>query len=232
MIVRATLRILAIAVGVCAAAYGTYALVAFVNYGHTHALRGSDPLVDRFMPVYDIREQHHTNVNASAAITMQAAQRVSFNDSPLIQAIFKTREIVLRAKTEGNPEPRAFVDFAQSIGWRVLTNRPGREIVFGAVTQPWMPNVVFRGVKPEAFAAFHEPDYVKIVWTLRADPLGASASTFSTETRAVATDAAAREKFRRYWATYSAGIVLIRVGALRLVKSQAERLAAKQDKPV
>ena len=79
----------------------------------------------------------------------------------------------------------------------MLAEIPGREIVMGAVTQPWMANVVFRALPPDEFASFHEPDYVKIVWTLRADPRGPSESTFRTETRAVATDPGPRARFRR-----------------------------------
>lgn len=222
-----TLQVLALAAGLCAAGYGAYVVFAFLSYGHAHASSRSDALLDRFMPVYDVREEHQTFVNASATTTMESAQHVRFTDSPLIQAIFKAREAVLRAKPERAPQSLPLVQFAQSIGWRVLANRPGREIVFGAVTAPWMANVVFRGVEPADFARFREPDYVKIVWTLRADPAGASGSTFTTETRALATDAGAREKFRRYWATYSPGIVLIRVGALALVKSRAEQTTGR-----
>jgi hypothetical protein len=59
-----------------------------------------------------------------------------------------------------------------------------------------------------AFAAFAEPDYVKIVWMLRADPIGDTASIFRPETRAIATDLVARSKFRRYWSLLSPGIIL------------------------
>ena len=48
---------------------------------------------------------------------------------------------------------------------------------------------------------------------------------FRTETRAVATDAAARAKFRRYWSFLSPGIVLIRWLMLGPVKAEAERRA-------
>jgi hypothetical protein len=110
-----------------------------------------------------------------------------------------------------------------SIGWGVLAEAPGREVVMGAVTQPWKADVVFRSLPPDQFAAFNEPGYVKIVWTLRADPIGAHASIFRTETRAVATDAFARAKFRRYWAFLSPGIILIRRALLRPLKAEAER---------
>ena len=95
----------------------------------------------------------------------------------------------------------------------------------GAVTQPWQPNVVFRALPPNKFVSFDEPGYVKIAWTLRADPLGARESISRTETRVVATDAAARAKFRRYWAWVSPGVVLIRFLSLRLIKEDAERRA-------
>jgi hypothetical protein len=113
----------------------------------------------------------------------------------------------------------------KSIGWGVLADIPGREIVMGAVTQPWEANVVFRSLPPDQFLAFDDPDYVKIVWTLRADSIGLNASIFRTETRAVATDAVARAKFRRYWSFLSPGIRLIRWAVLNPLRAEAERRA-------
>ena len=84
---------------------------------------------------------------------------------------------------------------------------------------------MFRSLRPDAFAAFNEPDYVKIVWTLRADSTGPGESVARTETRAMTTDAGARRKFRRYWSLVSPGIVLIRRVALLLVRAEAERRA-------
>lgn len=98
----------------------------------------------------------------------------------------------------------------------------GRELLLGAVTKPWEADVTFLSIPPEQFAAFAAPEYVKIVWNLRADPLSSTASTFRTETRAVATDAVARARFRRYWALLSPGISLIRWLSLRPLKADAE----------
>jgi hypothetical protein len=63
------------------------------------------------------------------------------------------------------------------------------------------------------------------VWTLRADPVDDHSSIFRTETRAVATDATARARFRRYWAFTSPGIALIRRLSLGPLKRDAERRA-------
>jgi hypothetical protein len=93
----------------------------------------------------------------------------------------------------------------------------------GGVTRPWEPNPVFRPIPAADFAAFAEPGLVKIVWTLRADPAEDGSSTFRTETRAVATDAESRRKFRRYWSFLSPGIILIRMALRRALPAAAER---------
>lgn len=53
-------------------------------------------------------------------------------------------------------------------------------------------------------------------------------STLRTETRAIATDADARKKFRRYSSFFSPGIILIRWAVLAPVKREAERRAREQ----
>jgi hypothetical protein len=145
--------------------------------------------------------------------------------SPLVRIVFRAREAILQSEPDVVVRPRGLVGFTKSIGWGVLAEWPGREVVMGAVTQPWQANPVFRALAPNDFEAFREPGYVKIAWTLRADPVGANESIFRTETRAVATDPVARAKFRRYWAFISPGIILIRRMMLEPVKLEAERRA-------
>lgn len=145
--------------------------------------------------------------------------------SPLTRAIFRTREVVLGASPDDRTRPRGLLAAMRSFGWGVLAEQPEREIVVGAVTQPWEANVTFRSLPPDQFAAYNEPDGVKIVWTLRADPIGDHHSIFMTETRAVATDQAARDRFRRYWAFASPGIAAVRWLSLKPLKREAERRA-------
>ena len=45
----------------------------------------------------------------------------------------------------------------------VLGEIPSRQIVMGAVTQPWVANPVFRPLPPDEFITFNDPNYVKIV---------------------------------------------------------------------
>ena len=71
---------------------------------------------------------------------------------------------------------------------------------------------------------------MKIVWTLRADPIAATESVARTETRVATTDPTARAKFRRYWSFVSPGTALIRKISLGLVKKEAERHAREPRK--
>jgi hypothetical protein len=214
-------------VGAAAASYAGYVGSAWLRYGHAQAPAADevDPLLDVFMPKYDVAERHHVGVGAPADVTFDALMHMDLEDSPLIRAIFKGREMLLGAEPDKKERPRGLVAVTKELGWVVLADMPGHEIVMGAVTRPWEPNVVFRGIPPEHFAAFNEPDYVKIVWTLRADAISEYSSIARSETRALATDVSARRKFRWYWARFSAGIVLIREVSMRLVKKEAERRA-------
>jgi hypothetical protein len=216
------------AVAVAGALYAAYVVVTWRRYGHaaTPAREELDPLLDRFMPVYDIVERHHIRVDAPASVTLAAAREADLQASPIVAAIIRARELMLGAVPDRRQRPRGLLAEVQSIGWGILAEIPGREFVVGAVTKPWEANVTFRTVAPERFAAFDEPGLVKIVWTLRADPIDANRSIFRTETRAVATDVTARARFRRYWSFLSPGIIAIRWALLRPVKIEAERRVA------
>lgn len=218
-------RLLAAGAGAFAAAYGTYAAVTWLRYGRVRQSISPerDELLDQFIPTYDVVERHHVRIEAPADIALAAAREQDLLRLPLVRMIFKARELALRATPDDRPQPRGLLASMAALGWGVLSDVPGREVVVGAVTRPWEANVTFRALPPDDFAAFAEPGFVKIVWTLRADPIDGETSIFRTETRAVATDATARARFRRYWAFASPGIGLIRWLSLQPLKRDAER---------
>lgn len=78
------------------------------------------------------------------------------------------------------------------------------------------------GARLRSLVAFHEPEFVKIAWTLEVEPRDGG-SRFRTETRAIGTDARARRWFRVYWSLVSPGVVLIRHALLPILKRDAER---------
>jgi hypothetical protein len=226
--IRTAVRLCTAAVAAGIGCYAAYVATTWLRYGHRRSSSAGDEaetLLDAFMPFYEVVERHQTAVAAPAEITLAAACDMELETSTVATAIFKGRELLLGGTPEHGQRPRGLLALARSLGWEVLAETPGREIVIGAVTRPWQADVVFRPIASAQFAAFSEPDYVKIAWTLSVEPVSDQVSLFRTETRAVPTDPSARRKFRRYWAFLSPGIILIRRAALGLLRTDAEQRA-------
>jgi hypothetical protein len=218
-------RVLAFGAG--AAALGYAGLVAWhrSRYGQVTYVAGPEAaqLLDRFVPAPEVVENHEIEIDAPPDVVLAAAKEMRLLDSRLIRGIFKVRELVLGGEPDTRAHPEALFEQMRSIGWVLLAERPGREIVMGAATIPWHANPVFRSVPAREFEAFREPGYVKIAWSLRAEPAGDYKSVFHTETRVSTTDGQAREQFKRYWSFVAPGVELIRIAMLRPLKREAER---------
>lgn len=213
------------AAALLAAGYGA---MTYYRFGRESPGRTRNPLLDPFIPRFDVRERHEGKVLAPAALTWAAARELDLQRSPLIRGILRARELLMGARAAPEQLPTGpFLDQVLAIGWRVLAEDPEHWIVFGAAAQPWKADVVFRSLAAGEFADFDEPDWVKIAWTVEVARLDESRSLFRTETRAVATDPGARARFRRYWALVRPGIVLIRREMLRVVRSEAEARALR-----
>ena len=168
-------KLLASGAGLAAASYALCAGLTWWRYGQPLRSEGpqdADDLLDRFMPLYEAVERHSRRVTAPADIALAAACELDLSRSLIVQSLFKTRAWFLGTSSKDTLEAQELLVQMKKLGWRVLAEIPGREIVVGAVTQPWMADVVFQGVSPDEFAAFNQPGFVKIVWTLRADPVG------------------------------------------------------------
>lgn len=218
--------VVAAGVALAGMSYGAYVARTWLRYGRRNAAIPPDPLLDQFLPSPEVRECHEIGVAAPASTTYEAARALVLDQSPVIRAIFRGRELLMGATRRSGPsQPQPFLEQMPALGWGLLADVPERKLVFGAVTQPWRADVVFRSLPPEMFANFAEPGYTKIVWTVEVEPVGPDATIFRTETRVATTDPEARARFRRYWAFLSPGILLIRREILRLVKRKAERRA-------
>ena len=229
MNIRQTLKYmgrgLAISGVMAAAGYAALVVLSRSKYGNaqTFADAAEDSLLNAFIPVPEVLEHHSIDVNAPADVVLATAKEIELLKSPIIRAIFRAREIALGGKPDTRPHPNALMEQMLSIGWVVLAERAGREVAFGAVTKPWDAAPVFRSIPSADFLSFVEPGWVKIAWTLRADPMDDTRAVFRTETRVCTTDAAARERFRTYWSFVAPGVELIRVFMLGPVKRAAER---------
>ena len=219
---RRTAKIIGLGAGTAALLGTAYASATWLRYGKASRNEPSNPMLDRFLPAYEVREVHQTRVDAPPELTYAVAEALDFQQSALVKGIFKGRELLMGAERQAR-QPQSFLAEVRTLGWRVLDEEPGQHLVMGAVTQPWKAEVQFRGLEPEEFAAFNQPGYAKIAWTIAVEPNGGSGSVFRTETRVSTTDPESRRRFRRYWTMVSPGVGLIRREMLRLVRREAER---------
>ena len=220
---RRAWRIVGGGVGAAAMLGLGHVATAWLRYGRVRGNRTAPTLLDRFLPTCEVLERHQTVVAAPVETTYAAARAMDLMDSVAVRAIFRGRELLMGATATEARKPQPLIDEVLALGWGVLAQDPGRELVLGAVTQPWEPEVRFRSLPPDEFAAFDAPGFAKIAFTIRAESLGPATSRFYTETRVATTDPEARRRFRRYWTMVSPGVRLIRRETLRLVRSEAER---------
>jgi hypothetical protein len=113
------------------------------------------------------------------------------------------------------------------LGWTLLGETPGSEMVLGQVSRPWKAVATSTGspMTPERFMSFDQPGFAKIATSLRVDPYGNRSCILTMETRVVVTDDASRRRFRRYWLLIGPFSDLIRRTTMR-------RLAADLRRPV
>jgi hypothetical protein len=188
--------------------------------------------LDRFLPEWDVRERFELDVDAPTDLVLRTACAFDMQSLPLVKAVFRLREVLMGAAPTAPRQPQGILSETRSLGWGLLADEPGRWIACGAHCQPWQADVRFMAIAPEAFAAFAEPDQVKIAWTIEAQPLWPARSRLVQETRAVATDEPARARFRRYWRWARFGIVAIRLLLLPAVRDAAVRTwRERRDRP-
>ena len=220
---RAVARALAGTLAAFLTGWGLWAAVTWLQYGHPPRSNRPDPILSRMLPEPEVMERHERIVHASPARAFQAVRSFRLEDSEVVGAIFRARELMFGLPRADRGTSRPFLEQAAAMGWSTLDSIPGREVAYGAVCQPWHGEVRFEGLPAARFVAFRDPGYAKIAWAIAADSLGPDRVRLRTETRVAATDPDSRRKFRRYWSQFSPGIVLIRLELLRVVAHEAER---------
>ena len=142
-------------------------------------------LLDEVLPAWDFDERHGVRADAPAGRLLEAVRAVTPAETPLLRALFLLRGLPAQGR-----EP--IWEQLLRTGFRILDERPGNEVVAGAIGRPWR---VWESVRRDAgFGDFAEPGYVKMaVGFLARD------GELVTETRVRATDDAARRAFRPYW---------------------------------
>ena len=91
--------------GLGAAAYGAYAALTWLRYGCVARAASDevDPLLDRFLPRYDVVERHAIPVAAPARVVLDAARQQQLFSIPLVRWVFRGRELMMRSTPAARP---------------------------------------------------------------------------------------------------------------------------------
>jgi hypothetical protein len=194
---------------------------------------GSEPvaatLLDRLVPTFGAVERHSAVITASADQVWAALTQVTTGELRLFRLLMGVR--VLPARLVRNPRARFAGDepllgWAVRFGFTILGQDARRELVFGAIGQPWRLSGGRRVmvVDGDDFAAFDQAGYAKMAVSFRLNPIaGGSAIRLRTETRVACTDAASARRFARYWRLIRPASGAIRRSWLAAIKRRAER---------
>jgi hypothetical protein len=185
-------------------------------------------LIDQFLPTYDLAVVHSRVFRAPPERCFNTVAGFDLFQLPAFRVLIGARGLPQRLadlvgrrgdKAEaGSPSPRFRLRDLPAMGWMLLDERPGAELVFGQVGKPWKA----RGGAPTepvtrtAFAAFDRPGFAKLVESTRVDRYGERAAIVTTETRVSCTDPDSRRRFRRYWLVAGPCSQLLRRTALHV----------------
>jgi hypothetical protein len=191
-------------------------------------------VIDRFLPRYDFAVAHAGVFRDPPDVCYRTARHLDLLQDPVIRLLMGIRGLPERVGRRragprdpdtAGPAPTFRLEDMASVGWVLLGEDPGAEIVLGQIGRPWKPadTPAASLVAPGEFADFSTPGYAKIAFSLRVHPYGAGSSIVTMETRAALTDPGSRRRFKRYWLVIAPFSDLIRRIALRLLAAELRR---------
>lgn len=192
-------------------------------------------LLDQFLPEYDLSIVHADVFRAPPAECYEAALEMDLFQAPLARVLLGLRALpqrvagTLRGRGKGTVPAASWDTFRLKdmvgLGWILLGESPGAEVVLGQVSRPWKSVAASADAPttPTQFTGFGQAGYAKIAAGLRVDPYGAGSSILTVETRVAITDETSLRRFRRYWALIGPFSSVIRRMALRQLADELRR---------
>jgi hypothetical protein len=192
-------------------------------------------VLDRLVPSFQAVERHSTTIAASPDQVWAALSQVTTSELRVFRVLMGVR--ALPGRLARSPRARFDADepllgWAVRFGFSILGEDARRELVVGAIGQPWRL-AGGRGMAVaggQDFAAFDQPGYAKMAANFRLDLVaGGRATRLSTETRVACTDPSSARRFGRYWRLIRPASGAIRRSWLRAIKRRAERADGEAD---
>ena len=91
--------------GLFTLSYGAYVAQAWWRFGRGGGADPRDPVLDRFLPYWEVRERHEVEVKAPLERTYAVARGMDLERSWLVRAVFRGREWLFRQPRDARATP-------------------------------------------------------------------------------------------------------------------------------
>ena len=172
-------------------------------------------LIDKYISVYHFNEHHSIVINGLVSGIYNKMLQCNFSNSSLIKFLFKLR---------GMPKKVYSIEHLTTMGFIKLDEEPGKEILFGMVTDNPMFNTCQSNVSSKEFIQKSDDTIIKAVINFTVQDKSNS-HIISTETRVWCGSKAIKSKFKYYWFFIKPFSQLIRKTMLKQMKLQIQQTA-------
>lgn len=171
-------------------------------------------LIDKYLSSYHFNELHSIEINGFVNGIYQKMLQCDFSNSSLIKFLFRLR---------GMPKKVYSIEHLTSMGFIKLDEEPGKEILYGMVTDNPMFNTCQSNVSSKEFLQINTGSIIKAVINFKLQDKSNSQHIISTETRVWCGSKAMKSKFKYYWFFIKPFSQLIRKSMLQQMKLQIQQ---------
>ncbi|MGV3685072.1 MAG: hypothetical protein ACO1NS_05560 [Daejeonella sp.] len=168
-------------------------------------------LIDKYLSAYHFNELHSIEINGFGDGIYQRMLQCDFRNSHLINLLFRLR---------GIPKGVYSLEHLTRMGFIKLDEDPGKEILFGMVTDHPMFNNCRSNVSSNEFIQKADNTIIKAVINFKLQDTNNLQHIISTETRVWCGSEALKLKFKYYWFFIKPFSQLIRKSMLKQMKLQ------------
>ena len=187
-------------------------------------------LIDEFLPEYDAREFHRTQVHASPSRIYCALRSTDLADAMLVRICLALRALpgVLLSPMRGLRHFRIRLRTSMTLrefethGFRVLAENPPHELLIGLMGSFWKMDGGLLPIDSASFKGSQLPGTARVAWNFTIVEQKNGVCELATETRVKSSDTESRRYFGLYWAVIRPGSGLIRRYMLRSIRKKAE----------
>lgn len=168
-------------------------------------------LIDKYLSAYDFNEFHSIKVNAPETGIYRKMLHCNINHSLLIRFLFRLR---------GMPKHLYTIEHLTNMGFIKLDEEPGKEIVYGIVTNSPVFKSCQSNLSPASFVQNTNTSIIKAAINFHVQHESNLMHEISTETRIWCGNSQIRSRFKLYWFFVKPFSQLIRKSMLKQMMLQ------------